>query len=216
MLLLATAFSYTVSAQFVIATDVTALPLSAKGLEKSATNPFLYNETLKGNIVLADRTSQNDLTLLYDIISDNPVIVDAKGSFLMLNQKPLQFEMNIPQKGTQVYKRGFPAINKYDEGSFYEVLVEGKVQLLKKAKKSFTESIPYGTVNVVKKALITDTYYLYDGTQLKKINKDPKALINAFGDQKTILNKYLAELKEKSTSNEDLMIALIGKYNAMN
>lgn len=111
------------------------------------------------------------------MVLDIPVFVDAKGIFLKSNHAPLEFEMITTKKGLQTYKRGYPLIAKQDENTFYKVLADGKVQLLKKSKKNFTESIPYGTKDVIKEAIITETYYLFEGGQIEKITKDPKSLM---------------------------------------
>lgn len=215
--LLVGVLNFTAGAQFVIATDnVTGLPMTAKVFDKSKSNPYLYSETFNGKVVLADGKDMGNLNLLYDLELDIPLFIDAKGNFLKLNKTPLAFEFTTPENGLQVYKRGYPAMDKYTNDTFYQVLAEGKMQLVKKPKKSFTESTPYGTVGVVKQAIVTDTYYLSDGQQLKKIGKDPKALINALKDKKAVLTDSLATLKSKNLRNEEMMVLLLRIYNASN
>lgn len=212
---LAVSLSFTVKAQFLVVFDhVSSKPLTAQGLEKSTSNPYLYNETFKGKMTLVDNKQMENLNLLYDLVLDLPVFVDAKGVFLKPNNAPLEFEMLTPKKGLQIYKSGYPSFAKQDKSTFYEVLADGKAQLLKKSKKSFTESIPYGTKDVVKEAIITETYYLYEGGQIKKINKEPKSLLSVFNDKKINIASDLDVLKTQSKNNEDIMIALVNRYNS--
>lgn len=212
---LALSLSFTVKAQFLVVFEhVSAKPITVQGLEKSTSNPYLYNETFKGKIILVNNKEIEDINVLYDLILDIPVFVDHKGVFLKLNETPKQFELLNPKKGLQVYKCGYPPIAKFNEATFYEVLEDGKAQLLKKSKKSFTESIPYGTKDVVKEAIITEAYYLYEGGQIKKITKDVKSLMSALRDKKINLATNLDTLKSGSKSNEKIMIALVNKYNS--
>lgn len=213
-------FTYVSSAQFLIVTDnVDGRPLTTKHLENNPNTSYLFNETYKGSVVMMDGNLLPGLNVLYDLKLDAPMFIDPNGNFLKFNKTPLSFEMTNADDQKLVFKRGFPAIDKNTELSFYQVLVDGDIKLLKKYSKGVTEAVPYGGVRVEKTNVVISNYYLYDGKELRKIKKDPKSLANDLKMQGE-LSSYLSQLKEKSTSkkessNENLLVALVQQSNAL-
>lgn len=208
--------SYVAQAQFLVVTDnVSGQPLTSAALKENKNHAYLYDEPFKGKITLADQSQMDNVNILYDVVLDYPIMVDGKGTFLKLNIAPLKFELTNPN-GLHIYKLGYPPIERWDENSFYEVLEDGKATLLKKFKKSFTESIPYGTKDVVRQATIIESYYLVEGQQIKKVNKTPKAVISAFLDleKKQTLLKELTTIDVPTKNNEKAMIAFVKRYNS--
>ncbi|SOD20050.1 hypothetical protein [Pedobacter xixiisoli] len=207
--------SLSLNAQFLAATEVVSgVPLTSKSSGQTDNTPYLHNETFNGSVKFANQKSSENLALLYDLNADVPLAVDKQGRFLKFNELPIEFSYSIPGKGTYTYKRDFPAIDKFAERDFYEVLIVGKIQLLKKTRKSFTESIPYGSATLVKKAVYADFYYLFDGKTMTRIKKDTKSLAEKLKEPN--LSHYYKENKNKFATEEDLMIAIVEEHNKMN
>jgi hypothetical protein len=84
------------NAQFIIVTDnVSGIPINAKSLGDNPNTPYLFNETYKGKVVMADGNVLEGLNILYDLIADAPMFINMEGQFVKFNESPLAFEMVV-------------------------------------------------------------------------------------------------------------------------
>ena len=115
----------------------------------------------------------------------------------------------------KVFENGFPAIDKQNENSYYEVLDSGKVKLLKYHAVRYTDKNYYGDASITRVFEQTEICYFYEpGKRIKKIEKGMKELLSLFTDKRTELNKYIDEQKLKCR-NENDWEKVIAYYNSL-
>lgn len=208
-------FANSAKSQFAIVTnEVTQIPLAALPSSNDEDTPYLYNETFTGSVVLANGNTLSDLNILYDLRKDYPIIVKENGIFVKFNILPRQFELMNAKYGKQLFRLGYPV----KPTGYLEVLADGKNQLLKKYAKNFAETSVFATGKVEKKAVFSESYYLYDNEKMVKVKKDPLALIAKLPkNSQSALNLYYNDLKKQphKLTVEDIMILIIEKSNEL-
>lgn len=111
-----------------------------------------------------------------------------------------------------VLKSGYPPFDKNDKNTFYIVLNEGKVSLLKLYKIKITDSKPYGSASVIRTYTRQESYYLYKDGQMMSFQKNNDFLLEQLQDQLNLIKTFMTE-KKKSAKQEKDLVEIIGLYN---
>lgn len=111
-------------------------------------------------------------------------------------------------------KSGYPAIDKNDKNTFYIVLAEGKISLLKSYKIKATDSKPYGSASVIRTYTRQESYYIYKEGQMFSLQKNNDAFIELLKDQQEQLKSYMTQ-KKKNVKQEKDMLELVQYYNQL-
>jgi len=120
----------------------------------------LLNENwVKGSAKIQDGTKFNDIMLKYNVLDDVPYF-QGKDDAVMLFTKPVH-EFTLNDGTLKIFRSGFPAVGNFKENSFYQVLAEGKMVLLKKIYKKITESREYNSATTVKKIGDNTAYFVF-------------------------------------------------------
>lgn len=207
-------------AQTSIYNNVLGTPIESK---KSKDNPvgskFLYETWTTGDVLQEDNKYFNGMNLKYNIYDDQLIFKNQKDEILAFKTLVKEFhlyeDVDDTTKTVRVYKNGFPEVEKYNKKSYYQVLVDGKVMLLKKYYLSFVESMPYGTSDIQKTLIPNQAYYLFFNGKMTKVKKQKDNILSTLPNQKSALNLYVKNEKIKFKTDEDL-IKVLSYYNTLN
>jgi hypothetical protein len=198
-------------AQIAITGDpVQGTPLFAKHTENVKGSPYFFDDWKKGNVRLKNKEVYSGMDLKFNQL-DNELI------FLSQNKTPNRFAQPVAEfiiyqddRIFLTFRNGFPLVEKNNGDTYYQVLEDGKVKVLKHAKKSIIEAIPYGQSVAEKSILKADIYYLLVGDQMHRIKADKKQLLSILKSEP--LANYIASNKMKVNS-EDELITAVNFYN---
>lgn len=114
-----------------------------------------------------------------------------------------------------IFERGYAAVDKQDQGTYYEVLDSGKIMLLKYYGVSFTDKKNYGSASITRSFQETVSYYicLPDGA-MKKLEKGDEALLALIREKKEELRTYITREKLKCKKESDWK-KVIAYYNSI-
>ncbi len=172
----------------------------------------LLNENwIKGSAKIQDGTKFNDIMLKYNVLEDVPYF-QGKDDAVMLFTKPVhEFTLNggVPT----IFRSGFPAVGNFRENSYYQVLAEGKIILLKKIYKKITETREYNSATTVKKIGDNVAYYVFFEDKMIPLKKDKSFFINNFG-KKEAMQSFFSSEKIDLKSDEGL-VKVVNKYNSL-
>ncbi|WP_234736964.1 hypothetical protein [Tellurirhabdus bombi] len=147
---------------------------------------------------------------------NSQVRFDAYGGEVEYQQNEKTFRMNprelrefkiLSGSDTLRFKNGFAATNGNTPATYYQVLYDGSVKLLKQLKISMNESKAYNSATTTKTFAKQELYFINksDGS-LRRIQRNRKSVLSAFPDKKSELEKAS---KEFNASDEAGLVNLI-------
>ncbi|MBC5993860.1 hypothetical protein [Pontibacter cellulosilyticus] len=206
------------SAQFVALNDHLGVPVRTKSYTDVKGSPFLFDDWVRGSVIVANGTKFEKVNLMYDQVADELVFKSEKGETKTFVDpvKEFSFKREIDNVviGEKVFRNGFTPIDGAKPHTFYEVLVDDQTKLLKRTSKSIMEEITYSSATKVKSFETNTAYYIARDNKLTKIKNDKKSVLAALGNKQpeleTFIKKNMLDLKK----DEDFA-KLIAYYNTL-
>jgi hypothetical protein len=119
------------------------------------------------------------------------------------------------KKDSLVFRKGYPAIDKGNESTYYQVLLEGKTQLLRLISKNVVEEKELIASARARGRLEEEIkyYLLQDGTMIL-LPPDRTQILNALPGQATALGQFISDNNLRFRTQADY-IQLAKKYNEL-
>ncbi len=175
-------------------------------------SPFYSASWIKGNVEFADGKVLNDINLKYDQVKDALLFKGKDGEELYFIDAVKKFSLN-----EMVFRNGFLPYKRFTKQSFYEIVSNGEISLLKKNVKSISEYRAYNSANVSQR--INENRNIFIGRENKIIasqNDDIKTIANAIDFNKS---SFIIDFSNKNKLNlkkEEDLIRLVNYYNSLN
>lgn len=168
-------------------------------------DPYFYSEFVKGSIKFKSGKPVEAIQLKYDLLADVILYQDSKGVLLEVADPVHEFTLasNAPGHRPVLFRNGFKPVNTFTEQSFYEVLWDGKIKLLKKSLKYITEDQGY---TGIKQKVINDKviYFLVKGAETIPVNLNEKSISTVLGIPKADVSAFVKENKLDLKKDSDL------------
>ncbi|GAA4737895.1 hypothetical protein GCM10023229_16120 [Flavisolibacter ginsenosidimutans] len=121
---------------------------------------------------------------------------------------PIDFvEFNAADNDTTktVFKTGFPATDGFTENTFYEVLSEGSLTLLKAYKVSYVDRTSIQSSVPIRRYDTKEMLYVYDKQNgIRKISKNKKEILETLTGKTQEVSVYVSSHKTNFKSEKDL------------
>jgi hypothetical protein len=204
-------FSMQASAQSELISDYMGRPLMLTQYTDVKGSPFLYDEWKEGFVEMQSGKAFSGVKLKYDQVEDELMFLNSKGEELLFVEPVVKFELN-----KRHFHKGYTATDGTPPTAFYEVLVNGPVQLLKRISKKVYEEVPYSSATKVRSIIATEAYYVSvaEDASLIKIKKDKKSLLQALPGKKIELEQYVKD-QLLDLRQEAHMVILMNYYNTL-
>jgi len=182
-------------------------------------SPFLNNTWAAAKITLPNGKEIGPFLVKLNIESNQLYFFDSSGKELVASEgavRKIEF-INYYSKDSirYIFKNGYPVIDKQNENFFYQVLTEGKIQLLVKKIKYLRTSKDAYTSEVSKEFVDEgNVKYLYDGVTIQELRADKNLILSYMKDKMEAINKFVAENKTNFRKTSDL-IKLFTYYNGL-
>jgi hypothetical protein len=196
------------------------------GLEDAATpkddihsgvfgNPYLFKDWSDGVIRFTSGRVLTQFKLKFDCLK-NQLLLQFQGSTFAAESKVKEFVLykSGKQKDSLLFRKGYPAAEKATEETYYQVLFEGKIALLRLFAKNIIEekqSIPATTTRRLEDAELF--FLLKDGIMIT-LPQDRNDLPKIFPDKSELLSKFIAEQQLRMRTAEDF-IQVAKKFNEL-
>lgn len=180
-------------------------------------NPYIIKDWSEGLVKFTSGRVVNQFKLRFDCVR-NQLVLQFQGSTFAAESKVKEFVMYTgsgKKKDSLVFRKGYPAIDKGNENTFYQVLLEGKTQLLRLITKNIIEEKELITSARARGRLEEDEnyYLLKDGTMIL-LPPDRAQILNALPGQATALGQFITENNLRFKTQADY-IQLAKKYNEL-
>jgi len=180
-------------------------------------NPYIIKDWSDGLVKFTSGRVVNQFRLRFDCVR-NQLVLQFQGSTFAAESKVKEFVMYTgsgKKKDSLVFRKGYPAIDKGNENTYYQVLLEGKTQLLRLIAKNVVEE----------KELISSTrargrleeeekYYLLKDGSMILLPPDRTQILNALPAQATALAQFITDNNLRFRTQADY-IQLAKKYNEL-
>jgi len=168
---------------------------------------FVKQEWTPGTVKFRSSRPVMQVPLLFDVHNDN--LFYLMGDLIMeFVDSVSQFHIDVPYKGdtlTMFYRRFYPAIQANTGSTFYQVLVEGKISLLKCQSKSILLFKDPLTAEERKKDPPKQLYFAFlRDNRIVQIDLSAEKLLTALPEYANEINNALK--KEKKPKDEERMI----------
>ncbi|MEO6523674.1 MAG: hypothetical protein ABIN91_18465 [Mucilaginibacter sp.] len=180
-------------------------------------SPFLTNQWAKGTVKMANGHVYKDMQLKYEQCSDAMFFRKTNDEDLFAFSEQISevkmdyIQNNIPYQ--KLYRTGY-TITGSTEKSFFEVLSDGRVQLLKKDNKIITESKEYNSSTINKKFEPVTKYYIVIAGNVKPFKKDKKFILANLSDKQTQIENYI-KTNDLDLKNDADLAMLFNYYNSI-
>lgn len=196
--------------------DINGRPFSSRGAEDVEGSPFLFQEWNWGAVKFKSGQYAKDLSLQFNL-HRNKLYFQRNGQVLEFVQPVTEFMMGqvIDYDSVAViYRNGYPVTDKTNEETFFELLADGKLQLLKYNSKTIRVFKGY---NQPEKKTFEDLSELYlfrpDGKMIK-IKKDKESFLQALPEQAAKIEELIGSKKIKM-KNESGLARLVFELNQL-
>lgn len=206
----------TLSSQAQFLADNNNRPITEKRYVNITGSPYFSDEFIIGSVTVSDKNVYNNLLLQLDEVRDVLIFRENRtGAPTLEFTTPPVIEFTLKPQSGQLVK--FRRISNGEEkiNGFSQILLEGKVSLLKKTKKTIIQNATYSTANV-EKTVVSSTLYslLFTDNKVASFKTDKKSFLKAAGDKTTELEAY-SKSQNIDFKNEEDLIKLVTYYNSL-
>ncbi|MES2652155.1 MAG: hypothetical protein V4663_10460 [Bacteroidota bacterium] len=208
-----------ISAQISNLNDISGTVLKQQNYFEVSGSPYMYATWVKGNVTFANGKIVKDIGLKYDLVKDELLFAGKNNQEYYFNDSIKEFTLIGEKDNVAIYslfRNGFPVVKNLSASSFYEIIVDGEVQLLKKNIKTISETKEFNSATTVKNINENSSYYIAKPNSIVQLKRDDmKALANALDNQKSsAILEFSAKNKLNPKKEEDLK-KVLAYYNSI-
>jgi hypothetical protein len=195
--------------------DIAGRPFSTKGLEDIEGSPYLLTDWSWGAVKFRNGKFAKDITLQYSPYNNK--LYFKKGNDQQEFVQPVkEFILGYVEGAdsvARIFRNGYPSTSNTKEETFFELLTDGKFQLLKHHVKTITSFKPYNQPERKKFAEVEDLFVLLPGNKMIKIKKDKNFLVNELPEYANKIESLVASNKLKLKTEEGIqqLFSLLNK-----
>jgi hypothetical protein len=180
-------------------------------------NPYLFKDWCNGTVRFTSGRVMNQFKLKFDVFK-NQLLLQFNGSAFAAESKVDEFVIypKSKSKDSLVFRKGFPATEKASEHTFYQVLFQDKVQLLRLFFRNVIEEQKLVVTNgrTSRHMEEGERYFLLQNNNLTLLPASRSELAATFPDKKDQLAEFINSQQLKMRNPEDY-VAVVRKYNEL-
>ncbi len=193
--------------------DITGKPFSEKNLSEIQGSPFLLPDWQWGAVKFRNGKFAKDINLRFNVFK-NVLYFQRNDAMLEFVQPVQEFMLGYLKEGDSVallFRNGYPAADRNTSDTYYEVLVEGKIQLLKQYQKNLITFKPY---NQPEKQEFSDKerFFIFYSGQMLQVKKDKESISSALSAQVEKIRLWCEQNKSRLKTEKEIA-ALISYLN---
>jgi hypothetical protein len=184
-----------------------------KTVENMVGDPYLFADWKPATVKFASGKVFKDMQVKYNLVDDKLRLKGETGEPMNFVDQVAEFRISSTN-GELQYRNGFNPVGNYTAYTFYEIIFEGKIKLLKKVSKTIIETQDYNSPSMVKNIDEQTHYFLVKNDQLTEFKPVKKAVVELLKDKQDLINSYISSSKVDFKSDDSLK-ALFYYYNSL-
>lgn len=181
-------------------------------------SPYLFPEFKYATIELADGRKYANVKARLNLVEHEVNFIASNGEEGYIGKGMVRtISINDTTKQgikTYSFQTGFPKTENQTIIHFYQVLVNGKISLLKSINKNIEERLNELSGEKSKEFAVRENLYIQVSGELKRIKKEAEFFIAMMADQQKVVKNYI-DIKKINCKNEAQIIKLIDFYNTL-
>lgn len=176
-------------------------------------NPYLIREWSDGLVKFTSGRVVNQFKLRFDCVR-NQLLLQFQGSAFAAESKVREFVIYTDKKrDSLVFRKGYPAVHKGTENTYYHVLLDGKVQLVRLVSKNIIEERELvSSTNTTRGHLENDEkFYLVKDGMMIHLPAEKEDILKALPEKADALSEFINEKKLRFRTYQDYTL-LVKKY----
>ena len=197
-------------------TDRDGKPILTKDYTDVSGSPYLTADWSNGTVKLAGGQTAADVPVKYNLMDDVLTFKDKDGNEMAFAEPVDEFTITYKsddQTVTKHYRKGYKDISRTTPDSYFEVLNEGAVQLIKKTTVGIVISQEWNSASKTKNFKDVSKYYLVIDGKATPVKNDKKAIIALLPAKQQQLQDYV-KTNQIEKSDADLG-KLVTYYNSL-
>ena len=199
---------------FVNAYDINGKPFTSKALENVEGSAMFSPDWNLANINFQNGKVAKDIPVQFNLY-DNQLYFKKDDMILVFVDPVASFQFAYADNGVRRlahFSNGYPAVQKNTEDTYYQVLVNGPMELLKYVSKTLAQRAEYGQTSKYEYQSWEDLYAYNASTKTIVKIKDKSSLTNAFPAFAKAINDFAAQRNSKLKSEAEL----VDLFNTLN
>ena len=188
-------------------TDLKGEPLLTGNAVYEDGFPFYLNEWAVGNLILASKKKYAGVLVKLNLQTDKVhyQYQETKAERVAGDGIVREVELKDPSRlDTVRFRCHFPPIDKHDLKTFYQVLMDGKVVLLKQTKKIFIEEKAFNSATITRRFDTQSSYYVFRDEKMARLKRSKSGILDVLSDQKDLVEKFISNNKLTIKTDDDL------------
>jgi len=198
-------------------TDLKGEPLLAGNAVYEDGSPFYLNEWTVGSLILASKKKYVGVFVKLNLQTDKVhyQYQETKAERVAGDGIIREVKFKDPSRlDTVRFRCNFPAVDKYDLKTFYQVLSDGNVVLLKQIKRIFIEEKAFNSATITRRFDTQNSYYVFRGETMTRLKRSKSGILDVLGDQKELVEKFISNNRLTTKSDDDL-VKIVAYYNSL-
>ncbi|MFZ5972174.1 MAG: hypothetical protein ACOYXA_11335 [Bacteroidota bacterium] len=197
-------------------TDVSGRPVFPGNYVDVSGTPFLQEDWQPAFAELNSGKKLAGLLVKLDLLKQELYYLDEQRKEMIAKKGVVRQLIFTEGTDSTTFRSGYPPAGANTLATYYQVLAEGTVHLLKHQRKVINETKRFNAATIERQFVLMEEYFLFDTrTQaLTKIKKDKDSLLEALPDPQSQLKQHVATAKYKFRKEEDLL-RVVDFYNSM-
>ncbi|HXD76924.1 MAG TPA: hypothetical protein VN616_03900 [Puia sp.] len=178
--------------------------------------PYFNKEYMKARLFDGAGTSYASNAVRLNLLDNEVDFKDAAGNELVATTPVKQIQLTDTTTGTKyLFVKGdqIPEAGADESNTWLQVLVNDKVSLLRKTRKSIRETIPYGTSTTEEQIVSLDSYFVRMNKTFTHV-KNWQEILQLFSDKKEAVESFARSHHLKGKSESDYT-QLVRYYNSL-
>ena len=195
--------------------DVGGRPIRGKKVANVTGSPFLLDTFVESTIEMKNGVTYKNVPLNFDLL-DQKVIAVGKDNVLFEIIDPINSFSIFTGNKTHLFRSGYPDTKSTDSNTFFEVLADGTITLLKRQWKVMWEEKTYNSATLEKSILDKNSYYIYDQAKksLTSFKPQKKTVMSALVNNKKEMEDFIKKENINFSDDADLTKIFI-YYNSL-
>lgn len=199
--------------------DISGTVLKQQNYFEVNGSPYFYEKWVKGSVTFTNGKIVKDIALKYDQVKDELLFVGKDNQEYYFNDPVKEFTL-IGEKNNRpvvfLFRNGFSAVKNLNVKSYYEVITDGELKLMKKNIKTLSETKEYNSATTIKSINENFNYYLAKPNLIFQLKKDDMSVLaKALDEQKSSLILEYAKKNKLSPKKEEDLIKVMSYYNSI-
>lgn len=195
--------------------DLLIQPFRLPSLAEVGGSPFMTQDYQLATIEISDKRLVKNIPVKFNIFN-NAMMVLKDGQDMKLELfETVTYSVSANDGSTRqvIFKQGYPAVDKNNDKSVYQVLSMGpKVHLLKLMTQKIEDVTTLGDYSR-REIVTTPQFYIYiPGGEIKKINANKKSIVEALPDLSSKIEEVV-KANSLNLKNESALTELVEALN---